>query len=132
MSEPTHILQIYPDKKQEMLCRASDGIVLAMRAQQSVIFGDDLNKRRSHIFHSEEKALEFLKGLAQKDIDGNLPLQNMQPGMYQMPAFISKFSGDQRKAVFLEEIMEGEKSKSGLYLPDGSVDIANLSGVRKM
>ncbi len=132
MSEPTHILQIWPSQKQEVLFRASDGIRLATRSQQTVIFGDDPNKGRSHVFVSEEKAVEFIKSLARRDIHGELPLQDVKPGHYQQPAFISRFPGTTTNNFLREAVIDEQQMEGKVVLAEGSIDLPNFHGVRKM
>lgn len=129
MPEATHILQVWPSQKQEVLFRASDGIRLGIRSHQMVIWGDDPNKERSHVFLSDEKAQEYLLGLAQADIDGMLPLHldNVKLGLYQQPAFLTRYQGPKGLAVIDRQEQEGK-----VVLSEGSIDMPNFTGVRKM
>ncbi len=61
MNPPTHILTIYPSKKTAMLFRASDGVCLGQHAENTVIFGEEPNKRRSHVFIDGPAARKFLR-----------------------------------------------------------------------
>lgn len=130
--EPTHILQIWPSQKQAVLFRASDGIRLGTHSQQTVVWGDDPNKGRAHVFVSEALAILFLRSLAQKDIDGTLPLQNVIPGCYQQPAFISRFADDDDGIIKAIAVIDEQQMEGQVILAEGSIDMPNFHGVRKM
>lgn len=129
--EYTHIIQKWPSQKQHVLFRASDGLRLGTYMQNTVIFGDDPNRGRSHVFVSEEKAQQFLRDLAQHDIDGTLPEVAKGRGVQ---TFCTKFPHESdgfgihkvRKAVIEDKEMEGD-----VILAPGSIDMPNFHGVKK-
>jgi hypothetical protein len=58
---PTHILMRFQENvKTQILCRAADGIVIGQCKDETVIFGDEPNKRRSHVFMDHAHALRWL------------------------------------------------------------------------
>jgi hypothetical protein len=61
MKQATHILGVYPTADSEMLFRAADGVCIGMRKSETVVFGDEPNKRRSRIFIDKEHATKWLK-----------------------------------------------------------------------
>ena len=61
-SKTTHILMTWQENKTEMLFRADSGICIGQCKEETVIFGDEPNKRRSHVFIDHEHALAWLRG----------------------------------------------------------------------
>ena len=66
--EPTHILKIFKSQNSEMLFRADDGICIGQRKNETVIFGDEPNKRSSHVFINGAKAVAWLEEYAAEDL----------------------------------------------------------------
>lgn len=133
--EPTHILEVHTMAKgmdvtsverQRVLIRCCDGMVLGEQAGRTVIFGDDINRRKSHVFHTEDQAVVWLKSLAQRDIDGTLPARS-EAGIFQQPSFISVYGGPEKTAV----VDERAASASPIIAPAGAIDLPN-DRVRKM
>lgn len=58
---PTHIWLYFESQGTEMLFRASDGICIGQRKDETVIFGEKPNKRESHIFLDAEHAIKWLR-----------------------------------------------------------------------
>lgn len=123
--EYTHIIQKWRSQKQHVLFRALDGIRLGTYMQNTVIFGDDPNRGRSHVFVSEEKAQQFLRDLAQHDIDGTLPEVATGRGVQ---TFCTRFANYDNIGVACihDQEMEGE-----VILAPGSIDLPNFHGVKK-
>jgi hypothetical protein len=65
---PTHILKIFKSQNSEMLFRADDGICIGQRKNETVIFGEEPNKRSSHVFIDGAKAGAWLEAYAQTDL----------------------------------------------------------------
>ena len=73
--EPTHILKIFKSQNSEMLFRADDGICIGQRKNETVIFGEEPNKRSSHVFIDGAKAGAWLEAYAAEDLKKrSLPL----------------------------------------------------------
>ena len=66
--EATHILKIFKSQNSEMLFRADDGLCIGQRKNETVIFGDEPNKRSSHVFIAGEKAGAWLEAYAAEDL----------------------------------------------------------------
>lgn len=65
----THIIDVYPSQESEMLFRASDGICIGMRKKETVVFGDEPNKRNSHVFIDGMHAKKWMETvLATRDL----------------------------------------------------------------
>jgi len=58
---PTHIIMFWKSQNQEMLFRASDGICIGQCKDQTLIFGDQPNKRNSHVFIDADHARLYLR-----------------------------------------------------------------------
>ena len=66
--EATHILKIFKSQDSEMLFRADDGICIGQRKNETVIFGEEPNKRSSHVFINGAKAVAWLEAYAAEDL----------------------------------------------------------------
>lgn len=66
--EPTHILKMFKSQNSEMLFRADDGICIGQRKNETVIFGEEPNKRSSHVFIDGAKAVAWLEAYAAEDL----------------------------------------------------------------
>jgi hypothetical protein len=64
----THIVWIYTGDKAAMLFRASDGMMLGMKKQETVVFGENKNRGQSRVFIDQKAAEAWLKKLAQYDM----------------------------------------------------------------
>jgi len=70
MSETTHFLRTIRDadgNSTDFLFRASDGVNIAQRQGEVVIFGDEPNRRNSRLFFDSDYAREFVTKYAEKD-----------------------------------------------------------------
>lgn len=63
----THLIQNFPSAKRSMLTRVEDGMVIAARQDCGVAFGLDPRSRQQRVFVSEQKAMAFLRKLADTD-----------------------------------------------------------------
>ena len=68
MEQTTHILLIFKSQNSEMLFRADDGICIGQRKNETVIYGDEPNKRSSHVFIDGVKAGAWLEAYASEDL----------------------------------------------------------------
>ena len=66
--EATHLLLSYKSQKITMLFRASDGVALGQQKGETVVFGEEPNKKTSRVFFDQGFAEEFLKSLALWDM----------------------------------------------------------------
>ena len=66
--EPTHILKMFKSQNSEMLFRADDGICIGQRKNETVIFGEEPNKRSAHVFIDGVKAVAWLEAYAREDL----------------------------------------------------------------
>ena len=65
----THILMKFPSDQREDLFRASDGMMIASRKGCTVMFGENPATPEHRLFIDANKAYQWLKFLAQKDLD---------------------------------------------------------------
>jgi hypothetical protein len=85
--EPTHVWLYFSSQNTEMLFRASDGICIGQRKDETVVFGDKPNKRESHIFMDKEHAIKWLREVwAARDMRLSNATQAMTEDEYKILA----------------------------------------------
>lgn len=94
-----YILVVHKSQKSEMLFRAADGIMVAMRQEAIVVHGDNPKDKNSYTFIDGEAAAKWLK--------------DVYPGI------------DAKGAAVELEIRDGEAH--GLYVPDGSLEMPGMA-----
>jgi hypothetical protein len=67
-ADTTHVVWIYTGDKAAMLFRSSDGIMLGMQKQETVVFGENKNRGQSRVFIDRQSAEKWLKRLAAFDL----------------------------------------------------------------
>lgn len=98
-----YILVVHKSQKAEMLFRASDGIMVAMRQEAVVVYGDNPKDKSSYTFIDGEEAAKWLKDV------------------------YPKIDAKSEDSIELE-IRDGEAH--GLYVPDGSLEMPGMAPVR--
>lgn len=63
----THIIQNFESKNQSVLSRKSDGMVIAIRAGQTVAWGEDPRQQQQRIFTDPKFAQTCLRKIADAD-----------------------------------------------------------------
>lgn len=97
-----YIVVTFPSQKAEMLFRASDGMCIGQQKNETVIYGDQPNKKSSHVFIDQASASAWLRGpCAEKDLIA-----------LALPAGVSL------------EVREGEGS---VILPPGGIDFPDMA-----
>ena len=74
----THIVWIYTGDKAAMLFRASDGMMLGMQKQETVVFGENKNRGQSRVFIDRKAAENWLKRLAAFDLQAQANQKTME------------------------------------------------------
>lgn len=64
----THYVWIYTGDKAALLFRSSDGMMLGMKKQETVVFGENKNRGQSRVFVDHKAAEAWLKKLALYDM----------------------------------------------------------------
>ena len=60
-TKPNYIILTYKSQGTEMLFRAEDGICIGQWKDQTVIFGEDPQKKQARVFLNAEYAAKFLR-----------------------------------------------------------------------
>ena len=68
----THVIQNFESLKKSVLSRKSDGMVIAVRASQTVAWGEDPRNQAQRVFTDPIFAQRFLRSLADIDLQGRL------------------------------------------------------------
>lgn len=96
--EYTHVILNYVSSKIEMLCRVSDGMVIAQRKAETVVFGVSNRSKESRVFVDEEHASRYLRG--------KIALDDLAASGIEGPV-----------------VIEDRDGARGLYLPEDAMDI---------
>ena len=109
--EPTHILKIFKSQNSEMLFRADDGICIGQRKNETVIFGEEPNKRSSHVFIDGAKAGAWLEAYANTDL---------------LATYAQKLGVNPQEAAEgwkMEAVIDRQDAESIIQLAPGSIDL---------
>lgn len=63
----THIIRNYTAKKTSTLHRVSDGVVIAVRQERKIAWGEDPAQQQGRVFADEQYAQRFLRRVADLD-----------------------------------------------------------------
>ena len=64
----THVIQHFESRNQSVLSRKKDGMVIAVRAAQTVAWGEDPRSQAQRVFTDPQFAMAFLRSLADVDL----------------------------------------------------------------
>lgn len=116
-SEPTHLLLTYKSQKITMLFRASDGVALGQQKQETVVFGEEPNKKSSRTFFDQGYAERFLLSLAQFDAQARLNSHTL----------IEEVNGPGLSQVWLVDIQTTD-GEGMIIMPEDTMEIGNPQG----
>ena len=116
-TQPTHILKMFKSQNSEMLFRADDGICIGQRKNETVIFGEEPNKRSSHVFIDGAKAGAWLEAYAQIDL-----AQRKQTTTVHIKAAGTEGPGDPMETLKLA-VVERQDAESIIQLAPGCIDL---------